>query len=132
MRIYICPACGSMQKTELELPLFSEAQCKRIKCTACGKGSLVGIGEYETDTNARHLDVETWTYDAMFFSVRVVKDKRVAEAKVIFLINKRKGFRTLIKKLRKILNDDYRLESVTLTDRATNWYLGGNDDDNGK
>ena len=99
MRIYICPVCGSMQKTELELPLFREAQRKRIKCTACGKGSLVGIGEYETDTNARHLDVETWTYDAMFFSVRVIKDKRVAEAKVIFLINKRKGFRTLIKKL---------------------------------
>lgn len=130
MRIYICPACGSMQKTELELPLFSEAQRKRIKCTACGKGSLVGIGEYETDTNARHLDVETWTYDAMFFSVRVVKDKRVAEAKVIFLINKRKGFRTLVKKLRKILNDDHRLGSATLTDRATDWYLGGNDDDN--
>lgn len=128
MRIYICPVCGSMQKTELELPLFSE-QCKRIKCTACGKGSFVGIGEHETDTNARHLDVETWTYDAMFFSVRVIKDKRVAEAKVIFLINKRKGFRTLIKKLRRILNDDYRLESVTLTDRATDWYLGGNDDD---
>lgn len=132
MRVYICPACGSKQKTELELPLFSEAQCKRIKCTACGKGALVGIGEPETYTNARRLGVETSTYEEMYFSVTAFKGRRTAEAKTIFLSGERKGFRMLIKKLRKILNDDYRFESVILTDRATDWYLGGNDDDNGK
>lgn len=132
MRTYICPVCGSRQETELELPLFSEAQCKWIKCTACGKGALVGIGGHETYTNAKHLDVETSTCEAMYFSVKITKSKRTAEARVIFLRCKRKGFRVLVKNLRKILNGDHRLESVILTDRATDWYLGGNDDDNGK